>query len=90
MEQVWLKEGDVVITESSLEYFNELIKFKQAHEELWKKWNNKQLCENCNKDLEIWTPVVVEHCYGSEFDGEEHIFCSTKCCSEYYKKGDEE
>jgi heterodisulfide reductase subunit A-like polyferredoxin len=49
---------------------------------------NKQYCNNCNKDLEFWTPVVVTHCYGSERDAERHIFCSTKCCSEYYENDD--
>lgn len=86
MEQKRLKEGDVVMTKETLEHYIELVNFKEAFEDEWKKWKNKQLCTNCHKDMEIWTPVVVTHLYGSEYDGEEHIFCSVKCCSEYYDK----
>lgn len=37
----WLNEGDKVITAEQNDYFSKLIAFRYAHEDLWKKWNNK-------------------------------------------------
>ncbi len=39
MEQAWLDEGDVIITKNQFEFFQALIKFKNANEKLFEEWN---------------------------------------------------
>lgn len=40
-EQVFIDDDEMIISKEQMKYYFKLMKFKNAHSELWEEWVNK-------------------------------------------------